>query len=64
MRLASDTAVKDGTNVLGTLLDSARGQAIDKAGWNYWLIHGDGSDGVHNPGFTVEVLNASVNALK
>lgn len=35
-----------------------------KASWNYFLIHGDGSEGVHNPTFTREVLEASIIALK
>ena len=59
VRLASDTAVG-----AGTLIDSAAGQTIAKAAWNYFLIHGDGSDGVHNPSFANRVLNASIDALK
>ncbi len=35
-----------------------------RAGWNYFLIHGDGSEGVHNPSWTFNVLNASIAALK
>ena len=35
-----------------------------KAGWNYFLLHGDGSKGVHNPGFENDILNASMDALK
>ena len=35
-----------------------------KAGWNYYLLHGDGSKGVHNPDFSDDVLNASIDALK
>ncbi|MBM2831534.1 MAG: hypothetical protein HW414_586, partial [Dehalococcoidia bacterium] len=35
-----------------------------KAGWNYFLIHGDGSEGIHNPAFTMEVIEASIKALK
>lgn len=35
-----------------------------KAGWNYFLIHGDGSEGVHNPTFANEVLDASIEALR
>ena len=65
VRLARDTEVKDsGGNVVGTLINSAAGQIIAKAGWNYFLIEGDGSEGVHNPSFTLEVLNASIYALK
>ena len=35
-----------------------------KAGWNFFLIEGDGSEGVHNPSFVLNVLNASLDALK
>ena len=35
-----------------------------KAGWNYFLIHADGSFGVHNPDFVADVLRASIDALK
>jgi len=35
-----------------------------KAGWNFFLIEGDGSEGVHNPSFVFDVLNASIDALK
>jgi cytochrome c553 len=35
-----------------------------KVGWNYFLIHGDGSEGVHNPAFTNAVLDASITALR
>jgi hypothetical protein len=31
-----------------------------RAGWNYFLIEGDGSKGLHNPSFALAVLNASV----
>ncbi|OGO32372.1 MAG: hypothetical protein A2Z29_02130, partial [Chloroflexi bacterium RBG_16_56_11] len=35
-----------------------------QVGWNYFLIHGDNSKGVHNPAFVNEVLDASLEALK
>ncbi len=35
-----------------------------QAGWNYFLIHGDSSKGVHNPAFVNQVLDASITALK
>lgn len=34
-----------------------------QAGWNYYLIHSDGSKGVHNPSFVIDALNAAINAL-
>ncbi|MDP3061756.1 MAG: hypothetical protein Q8O40_00885, partial [Chloroflexota bacterium] len=65
VRLASHTAVKNASGItVATLLTSAYGQTIAKAGWNYWLLHGDGSDGIHNPNFTNDIINASLNALK
>ena len=38
--------------------------ALVKVGWNYNLLHGDGSEGIHNPDFSFDVLNASINPLK
>lgn len=35
-----------------------------KAGWNYVLILLDKSNGIHNPSFVKEVLDASITALK
>jgi hypothetical protein len=35
-----------------------------KVGWNYFLIHGDGSGGIHNPTFTFNVIKASIAAMK
>jgi len=65
VRTGRDTAVKDsGGNELGTLVDSPAGQLIAKAGWNYFLVEGDGSDGVHNPSFVLDVIKASIDALK
>lgn len=65
VRLTSDTKVKDADgNELVTLLDSDAGQAIAKAGWNFFLMGGDGSEGIQNPSFTFDVLEASIDALK
>lgn len=35
-----------------------------KAGWNYFLIEGDGSEGIHNPAFVNAVLDATIAALR
>jgi ribosomal protein L31 len=59
VRLGSDTAVGS-----GSLLSSEAGQAIAKAGWNYFLIEGDSSKGVHNPTFVLDVIDASLKALQ
>ncbi|KKN12289.1 hypothetical protein LCGC14_1018010, partial [marine sediment metagenome] len=65
VRLARDTEVTDPDGkVVGTFIASDAGQVIAKAGWNYFLIEGDGSEGVHNPSFTLQVVSASVDALK
>ncbi len=42
----------------------AEDDPLVKAGWNYFLIHGDGSHGVHNPSFTMDVIRASIAALE
>ncbi|OGO42206.1 MAG: hypothetical protein A2137_04415 [Chloroflexi bacterium RBG_16_58_8] len=42
----------------------ATGDALVQAGWNYFLVHGDSSKGVHNPEFVRGVLDASIKALK
>ena len=34
-------------------------EGLIKAGWNYNLIHNDGSHGIHNPTFTLAVLDAA-----
>lgn len=49
----------DGTAKLIALSDP-----LVKVGWNYNLVHGDGSEGVHNPSFVNNVLDASIKALK
>jgi hypothetical protein len=56
--LGRDTEV-DG----GMLIDSAAGQIIAKAAWNYVLIHADGSHGAHNPSWANAVLNGAIDAL-
>lgn len=58
-----DVIVLDaGDNELGELYSVADAR-LPKAGWNYFLVHNDGSHGVHNPSFVFEVLSASANAL-
>jgi len=37
---------------------------IVRAGWNFFLIEGDGSFGIHNPRFARTVLLATLDALK
>ena len=39
------------------------GDPLVRVGWNYFLIHADGSEGVHNPSFAMKVLRASMAAL-
>jgi hypothetical protein len=64
VRLGSDTLVTSGGSELGTLLDSDAGQVIAKAGWNFFLLEGDGSNGVHNPSFELDVIDATQAALQ
>jgi len=55
---------------LGSVMDAnnrpvfATGDPIVRAGWNYWLIEGDDSFGVHNPRFVRTVLLATLDALR
>jgi hypothetical protein len=58
----SDVDVISGAVVLGQLYDFADPGLI-KSGWNWLLIHNDGSNGVHNPSFTSQVLDAARDAL-
>jgi hypothetical protein len=56
----------DGDDDLSTNLGTIVGFAspdLTKAGWNYILIHGDGSHGAHNPSFANSVLAGAINAL-
>jgi hypothetical protein len=65
VRIGSDTLIKTaGGGEQGTLLDSDAGQVMAKAAWNFFLIEGDGSHGVHNPSFTLDVIDASLKALE
>ncbi|MHC4547636.1 MAG: carboxypeptidase-like regulatory domain-containing protein [Planctomycetota bacterium] len=64
VRLDADTEVTDPTpTVIGSLIDSANGQIIIRAGWNYYIVHNDGSHGVHNPSFTNEALVRAIAQL-
>jgi hypothetical protein len=35
-----------------------------KSGWNYLVLHADGSKGVHHPSFTTTVLETTIGALE
>jgi len=60
VRLGSDTQIGAGPD---SFITSANGQVIAKAGWNFFLIEGDGSKGIHNPGFAMEVLETTIATL-
>jgi len=55
---------------LGSVMDAAgkpvfaTSDPLVRAGWNFWLIEGDDSFGVHNPRFARAVLLATLDALK
>jgi hypothetical protein len=34
-----------------------------KVGWNFFLVTGDSSDGIHNPAWVNDLLNNSIEAL-
>jgi len=42
----------------------ATADPLVRALWNYFLLHGDGSEGVHNPRFYRTVILATIEALK
>jgi len=48
--------------VLGQLYDFADPNLI-KGGWNWLLVHSDGSLGVHNPTYSYLVLSSAIAAL-
>jgi len=62
IRMNDVGVIADGTPI-GELYDFADPRVI-KAGWNWNLVHNDGTLGVHNPVFTFNVLDASVEALQ
>ena len=63
MTRMTDIDVVDATPaIIGILYDFAD-PALIKSGWNWNLIHNDGSKGVHNPLFANNVLTASIAAL-
>jgi len=55
---------------IGSVMDAsgkpviATGDVIIRAGWNFFLIEGDDSFGIHNPRFARTVLLATLDALK
>jgi len=49
----------DGKTVLVAVTDP-----LVKAGWNYFLLEGDGSFGIHNPAFVAAVVDATIVALR
>lgn len=38
--------------------------SLAKAGWNYFMVHSDKSEGVHNPAFVNSALDVSIFAVK
>ncbi len=47
----------------GTTKLIAYSDPLVKAGWNYFLIHGDNTKGIHNPTFVMTMLQNTINAL-
>ena len=48
----------------GTAIYNVANPNLVKAGWNYFLIHSDGSLGVHNPTFVMETLEDTIEELE
>jgi hypothetical protein len=38
--------------------------SLAKAGWNYFMVHSDKSEGIHNPAFVNSALDVSIFAVK
>jgi hypothetical protein len=60
----AELQVQLGDIAAGTTAIIGTNDALVQAGWNYFLVHGDASEGVHNPAFINDVLDASIAALK
>ena len=65
LRLTGVTSieVRDGLLTMDCPSMAARCELYDfadhrlvKAGWNYVLVHNDGSGGIHNPGYVLDVI--------
>jgi hypothetical protein len=41
----------------------ATSEPLVKAGWNYFLFHGDGSQGVHNASLSIDAMCTAIEAL-
>ena len=54
---AGDLKVQSGSSAAATVLDPK--SDLNKALWNWTLLHGDGSEGIHNPSFFKAVLSAT-----
>lgn len=58
-----DIVVLDGDLIeIGQLYDFAD-ESLPKSGWNWALVHNDGSQGVHNPTFAYTTLSAAIFSL-
>ena len=62
VRMPDVDVLDAGDVVLGTLYDFAD-DSLPKAGWNWALVHNDGSLGIHNPTFAFTALEAGIAAL-
>jgi hypothetical protein len=45
-------------------LSTVAGEYLLKSGWNYLLLHADGSLGVHNPSWVAEALQATIEQVE
>jgi hypothetical protein len=60
----SEVQVQLGDIASGSTAVIAMIDPLVEVAWNYFLIESDSSEGVHNPGFVNDVLDASVAALR
>ena len=64
MTLPATTVRLGNLTTNGTTTVFAFTDTIVKANWNYFLVHGDASGGIHNPAFVNAILDATIQALK
>lgn len=51
------------TKLFSVAEETGRTQTVARAYYNYLLVHGDGTEGMHNPSFVREVLDSTIAAM-
>jgi hypothetical protein len=64
VRLSSDTELlASGDTLLDNSVLNNNGLALAKCCWNYFLVHNDGSHGIHNPGFVDQIFVSTLEVI-